>query len=70
MVSGQLPPKVVHKSVNFVLAQNALHHYVSQVLETNFGLGSMTPPIGSHPSAFLRVHADSPPRVRQLYLKD
>ena len=34
--------------------------------------GSMTPPliIGSHPSTFLRVHADSPPRVRQLYLKD
>ena len=26
--------------------------------------------IGSHPSAFLRMHADRPPRVRQLYLKD
>ena len=33
--------------------------------------GSLTPLIiGSHPSGFLRVHADSPPRVRQLYLKD
>ena len=31
----------------------------------------MTPLIiGSHPSAFLRVHADSPPRVRHLCLKD
>ena len=40
MVTGLLPPpKGVHKLVNLVLAQNALHHYVSQVLETNFGLG-------------------------------
>jgi len=71
MVSGQLPPKGVHKSVNLVLAQNALHHYVSQVLETNFGLGVADPLIiGSHPSGFLRVHADSYRRVRQLYLKD
>jgi len=72
MVPGLLSPKGVHKLVNFVLAQNALHHYVSQVLETNFGLGVDDSPlsIGSHPSAFLRVHADSPPRVRHLYLKD
>ena len=44
MVSGQLPPKGVQKSVNFVLAQNALHSYVSKVLETNFGLGVADPP--------------------------
>ena len=44
MVTGLLPPKGVHKSVNLVLAQNALHHYVSQVLETNFGLGVDDPP--------------------------
>ena len=41
MVTGLLPP---NKSVNLALAQNALHHYVSQVLETNFGLGVDDPP--------------------------
>ena len=72
MVTGLLPPKGVHKSVNLVLAQNALHHHVSQVLETNFGLGVADPPlvIGGPPSALLRMHADSPPRVHHLCLKD
>jgi len=69
--SRHFAPRGVHKWVNFVLAQNVLHHNVSQVLETNFGLGVADPlTIGSHPSGFLRVHADSPPRVRRLYLKD
>ena len=70
--SRQFAPQGVHKSVNLVLAQNALRHNVSQVLETNFGLGVADSLfiIGSHPSGFLRVRADSPSRVRQLYLKD
>jgi len=42
--SRQFAPQGVHKLANFVLAQNALHHNVSQVEETNFGLRVADPP--------------------------
>jgi len=37
--SRQFAPQGVHKLANFALDQNALHHNVLQVEETNFGLG-------------------------------
>ena len=42
--SRQFAPQGVHKLANFALDQNALHHNVLQVEETNFGLEVADPP--------------------------